>query len=167
MDTTHEVTTAAATLEVAAAPPSPPDSAMDQCRDLRMREYLDCLAAEDDRGDAVAAVRGHDDKVTAFRFGGIEDRLVGMLMLDMDRLACDAYRLRCVGDSAKGLLGMPLHACFVLRRCILEHLRVAVTPIFHDVAQCSEGYDHFELGIPTSSHFNKIITPQGKSSKLA
>ena len=32
-----------------------------------MREHLDGLAAEDDRGDAVAAVRGHDDKVAAFR----------------------------------------------------------------------------------------------------
>ena len=40
---------------------------MDQYRDLGMREYLDRLAAEDDRGDAVAAMRGHDDNVTAFR----------------------------------------------------------------------------------------------------
>jgi hypothetical protein len=46
-------------------------------------------------------------KVTAFRFRGIDDRLVGVLMLDMDRLAFDAYRLRCVGDGAKGLLGVP------------------------------------------------------------
>ena len=38
---------------------------MDQHRDLAMREYLDRLAAEDERGDAVAAVRGHDDEVTA------------------------------------------------------------------------------------------------------
>jgi hypothetical protein len=42
-----------------------------------MREYLDRLAAEDDRGDAVAAVRGHDDKITPFQFRGIDDRLVG------------------------------------------------------------------------------------------
>jgi hypothetical protein len=39
-------------------------------------------------------------------------------------------------------------------------------PIFHhDVAQYSEGYDHLRLGIPTSSSFHKIITPQGKPSK--
>jgi len=39
-------------------------------------------------------------------------------------------------------------------------------PIFHhDVAQYSEVYDHLRLGIPTSSHFHKIITPQGKPSK--
>jgi hypothetical protein len=56
--------------------------------------------------------------------GHLDDRLVGMLMLDMDRIACDAYRLRCAGDGATGILGVLLHACFVLRRCIPEHLRV-------------------------------------------
>src|SRR5262245_6052104 len=38
-------------------------------------------------------------------------------------------------------------------------------PIFHDVTQYSEAYDRLKLGIPTSSHFHKIITPQGKPSK--
>jgi hypothetical protein len=39
-------------------------------------------------------------------------------------------------------------------------------PIFHhDVVQYSEVYDRLKLGIPTSSHFHKIITPQGKPSK--
>jgi hypothetical protein len=39
-------------------------------------------------------------------------------------------------------------------------------PIFHhDLAQYSEVYDRLKLGIPTSSHFHKIITPQGKPSK--
>src|SRR5580693_5336435 len=39
-------------------------------------------------------------------------------------------------------------------------------PIFHhDVAQYSEAYDRLKIGIPTSSHFHKIITPQGKPSK--
>jgi hypothetical protein len=32
----------------------------------------------------VTAVRGHDDQVTAFRRRGIDDRLVGMLMLHMN-----------------------------------------------------------------------------------
>src|ERR1700752_2069046 len=39
-------------------------------------------------------------------------------------------------------------------------------PIFHrEVAQYSEMYDRPKLGIPTSSNFYKIITPQGKPSK--
>jgi hypothetical protein len=38
-------------------------------------------------------------------------------------------------------------------------------PIFHDVPQYSEEYDRLKLGLPTSSHFHKIITPQGKPSK--
>jgi hypothetical protein len=31
-----------------------------------MREHFERRAAEDDRRDAVAAMRGHDDEVTAF-----------------------------------------------------------------------------------------------------
>ena len=38
-------------------------------------------------------------------------------------------------------------------------------PIFHNVTQYSDEYDRLKLGIPTSSHFHKIITPQGKPSK--
>ena len=38
-------------------------------------------------------------------------------------------------------------------------------PISHDVAQYSEEHDRLRLGIPTSSNFHKIITPQGKPSK--
>ena len=38
-------------------------------------------------------------------------------------------------------------------------------PIFHEVAQYSEEYDRLKIGIPTSSNFHKIITPQGKPSK--
>jgi YqaJ-like viral recombinase domain len=38
-------------------------------------------------------------------------------------------------------------------------------PVYHDVAQYSEAYDRLKLGIPTSSNFHKIITPQGKPSK--
>ncbi len=59
-------------------------------RDLGMREYLDRLASEDDRGDAATAVRGHHDKVATFRLRGIDDRLIWMLMLDVDLLALDA-----------------------------------------------------------------------------
>src|SRR6516165_4085431 len=38
-------------------------------------------------------------------------------------------------------------------------------PILHNVVQYSEAYDRLKLGIPTSSNFHKIITPQGKPSK--
>ena len=59
-----------------------------------MGKHLDRLAAEYDGRDAVAAVRGHDDEVAAFRCRGVDDRLVGMFMLSLDRLADDALRLR-------------------------------------------------------------------------
>jgi hypothetical protein len=38
-------------------------------------------------------------------------------------------------------------------------------PIIHDVAQYSEAHDRLKLGVPTSSHFHKVITPRGKPSK--
>jgi len=37
--------------------------------------------------------------------------------------------------------------------------------VHHDVAQYSDEYDRLKLGIPTSSQFHKIITPQGNPSK--
>src|ERR1700745_2452870 len=44
--------------------------------------------------------------------------------------------------------------------------RSPLMPIFHPkLAQYSEEYDRLKLGIPTSSRFHKIITPQGKPSK--
>ena len=61
-----------------------------------MREDLDCLASENDRGDPVAAVRGDDDKIAAFRLRGFYDCSIGMLMLDLDQVAGDAGRLRCL-----------------------------------------------------------------------
>ena len=91
---------------------------MDEHRDLAVREDLHRLAAEDDRGHTVTTMRSHDDEIATFRVRGIDDRPVGMLMLDLDCLACDARCLRGVGDGAKGFLGLLLHACFVLSRRI-------------------------------------------------
>ena len=54
-----------------------------------MREDFGRLAAKNDCGDAVAAVQGHDNQVATFRLNDIDNRLLGMLMLDLDRLACD------------------------------------------------------------------------------
>ena len=47
-----------------------------------------------------------------------------MLVLNLDRLACDAGYLRCAGGSAKGFLGVLLYAYLVLSRRVLDHLRV-------------------------------------------
>jgi hypothetical protein len=57
--------------------------------------------------DTVALVRGHDNQIAVFRHRGIDGRLVGMLMLDLDRLACDACCcLRCCGRAAESFLGV-------------------------------------------------------------
>src|SRR5690349_719790 len=99
-------------------------SSMDQHRDLAMGENLDRLAAQDDRGDAMAAVRGHDDQIATLRPRGIDDRLVRMLVLNLDRLACDAGCLRSASGGAKGFRGVLLHAYPVLSWRVLDHLRV-------------------------------------------
>ncbi len=70
-----------------------------------MGENLFGLAAEDDRSDAVPTVRGHDDKVAAFRPRGIDDRPIGMFMLDLNFLACDACCLRRLGGGSKKFSG--------------------------------------------------------------
>jgi hypothetical protein len=38
-------------------------------------------------------------------------------------------------------------------------------PILHKCEQYSDEYDRLKLGIPTSSNFDKIISPEGKPSK--
>jgi len=48
-------------------------------------------------------------------------------MLDLDHLACDACRLRRLGDGAKNVFGMLPHAC-VLSRRILKRLPVGREP---------------------------------------
>jgi len=97
---------------------------MDQHRDLAMREDLYRLAAEHNRRDAVTAMRRHDNPVAAFQARDIDDRLVGMLMFDLDRLARNACCLRRGGDRAQRFLSMLLHTCFVLSWRVLDHLRV-------------------------------------------
>jgi hypothetical protein len=44
-----------------------------------------------------------------------------MVMLDLDRLAGDTCRLRRMGDGAKCLLGLFLHARFVLNQRVFDH----------------------------------------------
>jgi hypothetical protein len=45
---------------------------VDQYRDLGMREYLDHLASEDERGDVVTVVRSRYDKITTLRICGFD-----------------------------------------------------------------------------------------------
>jgi len=58
-------------------------SPMHEHRDLRMCKDFYRFAAEHQRGDPAATVRGHDDQVAAFRPGSVDDRLVRVLMLAM------------------------------------------------------------------------------------
>ena len=60
---------------------------MDEDRDPAVGEDLEGLAADEDRRDAASTVRSHDDEIAAPGFRSIDDRLVGVFMLGMDRSA--------------------------------------------------------------------------------
>src|SRR5579859_2094169 len=62
------------------------NSAMDQNRNLAMRGHLHCFAPEDNGCDTMSSVRRHQDKIAAFGLSSIDDRLIRMLMLDVERL---------------------------------------------------------------------------------
>ena len=54
----------------------------------------------------------------------IDDRLVRMLVLNLDRLARDAGCFRSASGGAKGFRGVLLHAYPILSWRVLDHLRV-------------------------------------------
>jgi hypothetical protein len=61
--------------------------------------------------------------IPAFRRRGINDRPVGVLLLHMDQVACDAlHRFAC--DCAENFFGVFLYARFVLSWRVLGHLAV-------------------------------------------
>jgi len=98
---------------------------MDENRYFAMREHLDRLTAEHERRDAVAPMRGHDDEIAAFRSGGIDDRMVGVFVLELDRVECDTSRPCRVDGCAKRSSGVGRYARLVLSRRVLDHLRIA------------------------------------------
>ena len=59
-----------------------------------MGKDLDRLAAEDERGDAVATVRGHDDQVAALQLCYIDDRLSSRRVLDHLRVGRERVKRR-------------------------------------------------------------------------
>jgi hypothetical protein len=95
---------------------------MDENRYFAMREHLDRLTAEHERRDAVAPMRGHDDEIAAFRSGGIDDRMVGMLVLKLDRVERDTSRFCRVDGCAERFSGVGRYARLVLSRRVLNRL---------------------------------------------
>src|SRR5690349_5538223 len=81
-------------------------SAVDQHRHFRMHQNLHGLAAEEERGDAATAMRGHGDEVAAAGTGGFDDGLIRLPVLYFHRLTKDASQLGfllCLGEAALGL----------------------------------------------------------------
>src|SRR5262249_3709400 len=72
----------------------PGASPADQPRDLSVGEYFARLAAEDERRYAAPPVGGHGDQIAPLRPGGIEDRLIGMILGDVHRLTGDTHHVR-------------------------------------------------------------------------
>ena len=94
---------------------------MDENRYFAMRKHLGGLAAEQQRRDAGAPMRSHDDKVAAFRSRGIDDRLVGMIILDLQRVARDAGGLRRFRGDAQRFVSLGRYARLVLGGRVFDH----------------------------------------------
>src|SRR5947209_19500132 len=58
-------------------------------------------------------MRSHYDKVTSFQFCGVDDGLVRMFLLPVDRLAWHARHLGCDGNCSQGLGGVFLHLPYI------------------------------------------------------
>ena len=71
-----------------------------------MHQNLHGLAAEDERGDAAAAMRGHGDEVAAAGTSGFDDDLIRLPVLYFHHLTRDADLLGlllCLGEARLGL----------------------------------------------------------------
>src|SRR3954452_5445775 len=71
-----------------------------------MRQNLHGLAAEEERGDAATAMRGHGDEVAAAGTSGFDDGLIRFPMLYFHHLTRDADLLGlllCLGEARLGL----------------------------------------------------------------
>src|SRR3954452_14606632 len=75
-----------------------------------MHQNLHGLAAEDERGDAATAMRGHGDEVAAAGTSGFDDGLMRLPVLYFHHLTRDADQLGlllCLGEVTFGLsMGM-------------------------------------------------------------
>ena len=78
----------------------PEPSVADEDRNFSVRENLIRHAAQDDRGNAAAAVRRHDDEIAFSLLGGLDNRLMGMILQDLRGFALDPRRARCFGHCA-------------------------------------------------------------------
>src|SRR5258706_1987003 len=96
-------------------------SAMDENRNLGVREHFDGFAAEDDCRNAAASVRGHLNEVTALNSSSIDDGLVRMFMLDVDGLACNPRRFCRVGDSAEYFRSVLLNMLLILVERVFDN----------------------------------------------
>src|SRR5207342_3608865 len=99
-------------------------SAANQSRNLAMRQNLHSLAAEDDSGHALAAVRGHENKVATLVLRGVDDCLVGMIVHDVHALIRNAGGLGSIFRHAEVLFGSGLAVSLVLLRGVSDHHRV-------------------------------------------
>src|SRR5262249_36096327 len=99
-------------------------SPVHQYRNLRVGEHLVGDAAENNRRNASAAVRGHHNKIAAARFGSVDDAFVGMILLDLRRFATYPGGAGLIGDRREYLSGMGFRVLGMLgkgaRHCIVS-----------------------------------------------
>jgi len=68
--------------------------AVDQDRKLAVREHLGGFAADQQAGDAAAAVGGHENQVALVRLRGLDDRLVRRVAADLRQAGNGLFYVR-------------------------------------------------------------------------
>ena len=96
----------------------------------------------------LASMRGHDDKVAAFRSGYINDRLVWTITLDLHGIVRDTSRLCYATSDLKRFVGLRRNFRFVLGGKVLDRRRFEGTCTIRtcDREECNCGSDSFGQG---------------------
>ena len=74
------------------------DLMANQNRYLGVRYHLVRYATEENGGDSTSTVRSHDNQIAALVLCGLDDRAIGLIVLNLDRIARNTSGLGCARD---------------------------------------------------------------------
>ena len=101
-----------------------PCLAVDEYRRRAVGQHFRGLAAEHESRNTASAVRGHGDQIAAPARRGLDDRLVGMVVIDLEDLAGNASRL-CLGEGLAEMSGRLVRGMLVIPVLLLSMRCVA------------------------------------------
>jgi len=98
-------------------------AAIDEDGDGAVGEHLQRLAPEHDSRNAAPAMGRHHDQIACLGIGGLDNRFVRMLVLDMHNLATYPRGIRGLLHLRQALCGYGSHALPVRLESVCDHVR--------------------------------------------